>query len=75
MEFMTYILWMLLLTGGVLKNYLYVPTAQRTEQAILTFYKKAALSLNEKKVEETLEIAPALNEPTRIQAYSWIDTS
>jgi hypothetical protein len=77
MEIMTYILWMLLLAGSVMKNHLILSSVPRTEQAILTVEKtiapKSNVIINEKKVLP--EFVNVIKQEKRNQAYSWVDTS
>ncbi|MDR7073921.1 hypothetical protein [Fictibacillus barbaricus] len=76
MEVMTYVLWMLLLVGSVMKNHLLLISAPKSGQAVPAARKKATLKFStKKKNEKVIELALAVKQTQNKQIFSWIDTS
>ena len=76
MEVMTYVLWMLLLVGSVMKNHLLLISAPKSGQAVPAAGKKVSPKFStKKKNEKVIELALAVKQTQNKQMFSWIDTS
>jgi hypothetical protein len=76
MEVMTYVLWMLLLVGSVMKNHFLLLSVPKTGQAVPAVGKKASHKFStDKKNENVIDFERAVRRTTNKQKFGWIDTS
>ncbi|MBY6037427.1 hypothetical protein KUV80_12205 [Fictibacillus nanhaiensis] len=76
MEVMTYMLWVVLLMGSVMKNFILLASVPRSGQAMPAVGNISALFMNvEKREINKLERVFVGAVITNNQAFSWVDTS
>jgi hypothetical protein len=76
MEVMTYILWVLLVMGSAMKNYMGAVSVPRTGQAVVGIDgKPESFSYTENKNANGIHFQQAINSTLNKQNFSWVDTS
>ena len=76
MEVITYVLWLLLLVGSVMKNHLLLISAPKAGQAVSAAGKKVSPKrAKHEKNEKVIDFALAVKRTQNKQMFSWIDTS
>ncbi|RZT21113.1 MULTISPECIES: hypothetical protein [Fictibacillus] len=76
MEVMTYILWVLLLMGSVMKNYMVAASLPKSGQALPVVDHWGRLQLDDESENVIAEyFQQAVNSTFNNQAFSWVDTS
>jgi hypothetical protein len=76
MEVMTYILWIVLLMGSVMKNYFVAVSMPRTGQALPAIeFGAESLSYTEFEHVNAVVVPKAVSGILNKQAFSWVDTS
>ncbi|MCM3720261.1 hypothetical protein [Fictibacillus phosphorivorans] len=76
MEVMTYILWVLLLIGSVMKNDMVAASLPKSGQALPAVDRWGRILLNDDS-ENVIEVEfqQAVNDNFNNQTYGWVDTS
>jgi hypothetical protein len=76
MEVMTYILWVLLLMGSVMKNYMVAVSLPNSGQVLPAGDQSGNLLLDEEQENViAADFQQAVNSTFNKQAFSWVDTS
>ncbi|MED1864849.1 hypothetical protein P4V41_15380 [Fictibacillus nanhaiensis] len=76
MEVMTYVLWVLLLMGSVMKNYMVSVSMPKTGQVIMANDSGVNIfSYGEVNTKNASEVMSAIVVPFNNQNFSWVDTS
>lgn len=76
MEVMTYILWVLLLMGSVMKNYMVAASLPKSGQALPAVGQPSNLLPDEdSEYVIAVDFRQAVNSTFNKQAFSWVDTS
>jgi hypothetical protein len=76
MEVMTYILWVLLLMGSVMKNYMVAASVPKTGQALPAVEGSGRLLLDDESENViAVDSQQVINSTLNKQAFSWVDTS
>jgi hypothetical protein len=76
MEVITYILWVLLLMGSVMKNYMVTASVPKSGQALQAVVQSGRPMLDDESENvNAVDFHQAVNSTFNNQAFSWMDTS
>ena len=76
MEVMTYVLWVLLLMGSVMKNYMVSVSMPKTGQVMMAYETGVNFfSYGDGSNKNASEVMSAIVVPFNNQNFSWVDTS
>lgn len=76
MEVMTYVLWVLLLMGSVMKNYMVSVSMPKTGQVMMANESGVNFfSYGEVSNKNASEVMPEIAVPFNNQNFNWVDTS
>lgn len=76
MEVMTYVLWVLLLMGSVMKNCMAAVSVPKTGQVVAAVDgEPKSFSCTENKNANAVHFQQAINNTLNKQNFSWVDTS